>query len=79
MITPQQVQAAIARVDINHVRGTGTVVCSLILTNGYVVVGQAHCADIKDFDPVKDTEHARANAEREVLRLLAFVERGPIC
>lgn len=79
MISASQVQNAIARVDVNHVRGTGTVVCCLVLFNGHVVVGEAHCADLSKFDPVKGLEYARADAESKVLGLLVFAQRGEIC
>lgn len=78
MITAQAVQDTIERVDVNYVGGTSTVVCCLVLTNGHVVVGQAHCAPGTDFNPSIGSDCARKDAEAKVAELLAFEARGPL-
>lgn len=78
MITNEVVQKSIGRVDLHHVQGTKTVICSLVLTNGHVVVGEAHCAYDTEFDSELGVEYARKDAEAKVKVLLAFQVRGPI-
>ncbi len=78
MITAQMVQNAIARVELNYIRGTTTVVCALVLVNDHVVIGTAHAAPGTEFDLTKGGEYARDKAEGKVAELLACEQRGPL-
>ena len=73
-----KVNDAIAWVNLHHVSGTGTIICCLVLTNGHVVAGEAHCLSAENFDFNAGAKWAREDAERKVGELLAFLESGPL-
>lgn len=78
MVTNKAVQDAIAQVHLFHVPGTGTVLCALLLTNGHVLTGEAHCAPGTQFDSALGVMYARQDAESKIEALLAFTARGPL-
>lgn len=78
MITKQRVLDAICRVELHRIDGTNSVVCALVLMNGHVVIGEAHCAHNTAFSSELGAQFAREDAERKVYELLAFQDRGMI-
>ena len=74
-ITPDLVAATVASEDYSEVAERQTIVCKLTLHNGTVVVGQAHCLDPAEFDAERGCLAARADAERQIYPLLAFLHR----
>lgn len=77
-VARQEILDATQRVVLHRLEGTTSVVCALVLRNGHVVVGEAHCAPGVEFNPELGVEYARADAERKVGELLAFQSRGAI-
>lgn len=76
MITQKRITDAICRVEVHRVNGTNTIIVALVLMNGHVVIGQAHCAESTDFALQVGVETARADAEQQVAALLAYQDRG---
>ncbi len=76
MITNKEVQDAIASIEHYKLRFSSSVVCALTLTNGHVVIGEAHCAPGTEFDPALGQEYSRQDAEEKVRVLLAFAHRS---
>ena len=57
-------------IDLHSVHGTNSVLCSLVLNNGRVVVGESHDEINSSVGAVK----ARANAENRLVIVHAFNE-----
>lgn len=77
-ITRQEILDAVQRVVLHRLEGTNSVICALVLRNGHVVVGEAHCAPGVEFNSELGVKCAREAAERKVGELLAFQYRGVI-
>ena len=59
-------------IDLHSIHGTNSVICSLVLNNGRVVVGEAH-------DEINSTEgatKARKHADNRRVIVQAFAEQG---
>lgn len=78
MITREDVLAKVSKVYLHHFPGTTTIVCALQLTNGHVVVGEAHCAHDTPFSTQLGAEFAREDAESKVKTLLAYEQRNTL-
>lgn len=78
MITKKMVHDAIKSIVLHRFEGTNSVACALILNNGHVVVGEAHCAPGTDFDASLGAAFARDDAESKLGALLAYEQRGPV-
>lgn len=78
MITPDMLEAAVSAVHYHKFENTKSCVCALVLKNGHVVVGEAHCALDVEFDPRLAMEFSRRDAEQKLAPFLAFQQRGPL-
>jgi hypothetical protein len=74
-ITNSQVESLIAREEYWHVPNTATVVCALILSNGYTVTGEASAADPDAFDEELGRYFAKEKARERIWRLEAYLLR----
>lgn len=59
-------------VDLHAVHGTTSVLCSLVLNNGRVVVGEAH----SESNSTENVVLARKHAENRRVIVQAFAEQG---
>jgi len=75
MITPDLINNAIKSIEYNRIRGTNSVVCALVLHNGHIVIGEAHCAPDTEFNAELGMKYSREDAERKVGELLTFAAR----
>ena len=53
--------------------GSTMTICSMILPNGYTVVGKAACADPDDYDAGLGEDIAFENAKNKIFPLLAYM------
>jgi hypothetical protein len=53
-------------------------VCTMVLKNGYTLVGQSGCADPRKFDPVIGHRVARADALSKAWPLMGYVLRSQL-
>lgn len=67
--------SVVERIEYHRFNGTNTVACALILNNGFVVVGLAHCLNGAEFDPKLGMQYSREDADRKVCELLAFNQK----
>jgi hypothetical protein len=65
----------IQRLVFHKLEGTDSVVCGLVLHNGHVVIGEAHCAPGTVFDGLLGMKYSREDAERKLGELAAFSAR----
>ena len=56
----------------HHVEGTGTMVCTLILKNGFTVTDTSACVDVRNFQEEKGKEISFSKARDKVFHFLAF-------
>lgn len=71
-VTPEDIEAAIMKVDYTVLQDGRTTICLLTLDNGFTVHGESICASISVFDPVKGQEIALRNAKEQVWKFLGF-------
>lgn len=72
VISPAAVDEMIERADYHHVEGTGTMVCTLILKNGFTVTDTSACVDVRNFKEEKGKEISYSKARDKVFNVLAF-------
>lgn len=72
VISPEAVDAMIDRADYHHVEGTGTMVCTLILKNGFTVTDIAACVDVRNFKEEMAKKISYSKARDRVFHFLAF-------
>lgn len=72
VISPEAVDAMIDRADYHHVEGTGTMVCTLILKNGFTVTDTAACVDVRNFKEEMAKKISYSKARDRVFHFLAF-------
>lgn len=73
-----RIESAICRVEYHRIDQTNSCICALVLMNGHVVIGEAHCAPGTAFSSELGMQFSREDAERKVVELLAFQDRGLI-
>lgn len=72
VISPEAVDAMIDHADYHHVKGTGTMVCTLILKNGFTVTDTAACVDVRNFKEEMARKISYSKARDKVFHVLAF-------
>lgn len=72
-LTPADIDGVIKEEDYYVVPGTTTTVCSLILTNGTVVVGSSACVSPENFDVEIGRKIARDNARHKIWELEGYL------
>jgi hypothetical protein len=71
-INNETVDALIDRADYHHVKGTGTMVCSLVLKNRFTVTEIASCVDIRNFSEETAKKISYSKARDKVFQFVAF-------
>jgi len=71
-ITPAILDSLILATDYHVPSGTTLTLCTLILNNGFTVVGKAACADPKNFDKSLGRKIAYDNARNEIWALAGY-------
>jgi len=74
-ITPEHIDGVIALEHYHRVPGTTTTLCSLVLTNGFVVNGESACASVENFDEKLGRMIARRNAREKIWALEGYLLR----
>lgn len=71
-VTPDMLDAEIAREDFHVFPFSCLTVCALTLRNGYTVTGESACVSLENFDAEIGRKVARANAREKLWPLLGF-------
>ena len=71
-ITPEEIESKIDKVDYHRVGETTTIVCSLTLKSGFVVIGKAACISHDIFDEQVGCELALKDAMSRLWELEAY-------
>lgn len=71
-VTLDMVEGAIKSEDVYRVPGTAKTIVTLILTNGFTVVGESACADPAMFNEELGVKYAREDAIEKVYELEAY-------
>lgn len=72
-LTPALIDAAIAYEEYFRVTNTTCTICSLVLQNGYVVVGKAAAASMENFDAELGRKIARDDAREQIWALEGYL------
>ncbi|NVN45123.1 hypothetical protein HW537_14615 [Asaia siamensis] len=74
-ITPNHIDGVIEGAHYHRVPGTTTTLCSLTLTNGFVVTGESACASAENFDEELGRSIAHRNAREKIWALEGYLLR----
>jgi hypothetical protein len=74
-LTPDMIDAKIAKEQYHVFEGTTLTVCALTLQNGFVVTGTSAAASPENFDEDVGRKVARDNARREIWALEGYLLR----
>lgn len=72
-LTPAHIDSAINEILYHRVPNTSTTICSLILTNGFVVNGESASASIENFDEDMGKKIAYNNARDKIWALEGYL------
>ena len=72
VISPEAVDAMIDHADYHRVPDTGTMVCALVLKNGFTVVDTAGCVDVRNYKEELAKKISYSKARDRVFHFLAF-------
>ena len=72
-LTPELIDAAIAKVDFFVFTGSCLTVCCLTLQNGFTVTGESACASPENFDAEIGQKIAKANARDKIWPLEGYL------
>jgi hypothetical protein len=71
-VTPERIDAVVAREQYHVFDGTTLTVCCLTLTNGFTVTGESACAYPENFDAEIGRKIARENAKQKIWALEGY-------
>lgn len=72
-LTEENINAKIATIKYDRIRGTTTTLCILTLQNGFVVVGKSACVDPAEFDHTLGESIALDDAVSKVWELEGYL------
>ena len=72
-LTPELIDATIAKVEYHVFADSCTTVCCLTLTNGFNTIGSSACASPENFDASIGEEVAYSNARNEIWKLEGYL------
>ena len=72
-LTPAHIDSVIKEIKYYHVPETTTIICSLILVNGFVVNGEAASASKENFDAGIGRKIAYNNARDKIWQLEGYL------
>lgn len=72
-LTPDSIDAVILYEEYFRVTNTTCTICSLVLRNGYVVVGKSAAASIANFDEELGRKIARDDAREQIWALEGYL------
>ena len=78
-ITPESINAVIAKEQYYVFPDTTLTVCALTLLNGFQVVGESACASPENFDAEIGRRIARDNARQKIWALEGYLLRQRLC
>ncbi len=74
-VTPQRIDAVIAKEEFHVFPGSCLTVCCLTLANGFTVTGESACASPQNFDPEIGRRIARDRAKTKIWALEGYLLR----
>lgn len=77
-LTPQHIDAQIAREEYHVFPGTTLTVCALTLRNGFIVTGESAAASPENFDRYIGQKIARENARNKIWALEGYLLRNAL-
>ena len=72
-LTPEMVENTISYTDYHIVTNTTCTVCTMVLKNGYVVVGQSAAVSMANFDAKIGHKIAREDAREQIWALEGYL------
>lgn len=72
-LTPDHIDSVIKQTDYYIVPGTTTTVCSLVLKNGFTVIGSSACASPDNFNTELGQKIAFKNAREQIWHLEGYL------
>lgn len=72
-VTPEQIDAAIAKEDYHVFEGSCLTVCCLTLQNGFTVTGESACASPANFNAELGRKIARGHARDKIWALEGYL------
>ena len=72
-ITPADIDASILYEEYFRVANTTCTICSLVLQNGFVVVGKSAATSLDNFDEEIGRKVARENAREQIWELAGYL------
>lgn len=72
-LAEEDINAKIANIKYDRIRGTTTTLCILTLQNGFVVVGKSACVDPDEFDSAMGKSIALDDAVSKVWELEGYL------
>lgn len=71
-VTPEQVEAVIAKVEFHRLTGT-LMICVMTLRNGFTVTGESACASPENFRQEIGEKVSRENAKSKIWALEGYL------
>ena len=75
-LTPELIDSTISYAEYFRVINTTTTICSLVLNNGYVVVGKSAAVSMENFDEELGKKIAFNDAREQIWALQGFYMKG---
>lgn len=72
-LTPEAIEATIVYAEYARVTNTTCTICSLVLQNGYVVIGKSAAVSMENFDEDLGKRLAKADAQRQIWALEGYL------
>ncbi len=77
-VTPEQIDAAIAKEDYHVFEGSCLTVCCLTLQNGFTVTGESACASPANFNAELGQKIARGHARDKIWALEGYLLKSKL-
>lgn len=74
-VTIEHINNCIVKADFYTFPNTTVTICCLTLTNGFTIIGESACADIRNFDKALGQEIAKTNARDKIWSLEGYLLR----
>lgn len=71
----ERAKRLIKKVEYNRYNKTGTVTCFITTTSGFIVTGEAHCADLELFDQEIGEDSAYKDALHKLVSYFVFANK----
>lgn len=72
-LTPEAIDATISYTEFYRVANTTCIICSMVLSNGYVIIGKSAAASMDNFNEEIGQKIARDNARDQIWALEGYL------